>query len=322
MEKRIVSRQGENFLYPNFQSVPSEGTKSPKDLVREFDKEQKEISKKIIEREKHLSRPEDQKIAELKKEEKEFSIAQVEDWGNWEPPIVSSPTEMLETDATLRQTKHRLDKQESQNKEDSPSKKPILPGTYHEDEAEEEMKMIVTTKYKEKLTKRDETFEGTEIKEKENVEEEGDRLNKRIFHHKTEKKELKPKLAMENVIKKVLQQKINLTLEEILSVSPTFIHRLQGISLEEKEAMKSVKTLDIKEDIISIKIKAFEKPRLHYACPLGFMKLFVGKEEYPVIVLVDTGSELNIITEDAAIKAPLSNRKLNMNLRGIGGHTT
>ncbi|MBW0549138.1 hypothetical protein O181_088853 [Austropuccinia psidii MF-1] len=38
MENRIVSRQGLNFLYPNFQRVPSEGTKSPKDLIREFDK--------------------------------------------------------------------------------------------------------------------------------------------------------------------------------------------------------------------------------------------------------------------------------------------
>ncbi|MBW0547378.1 hypothetical protein O181_087093 [Austropuccinia psidii MF-1] len=34
---------------------------------------------------------------------------------------------MLETHAALRQTKQRLAKQESQNKEDSQSKKPILP---------------------------------------------------------------------------------------------------------------------------------------------------------------------------------------------------
>ncbi|MBW0569721.1 hypothetical protein O181_109436 [Austropuccinia psidii MF-1] len=329
MEKRIVSRQGLNFLYPNFQRVPSEGTKSPKDLVREFDKEQKEISNRIIEKEKPLSRPEDQKIVELKKEEKEVSIAQVEDWGNWEPPIVSSPTEMLETHATLRQTKQRLAKQESQNREDSQSKKPILPGTYHEDEAEEEMKIIVPTKYKDKHTKRDEKFEGTESKEKENVEEESDKLNKKMVYHKTEnkevlkdKKELKPKLAIENVIKKILEQKINLTLKEILSVSPAFIHRLQGISLKEKETLKSVNTLEIEEDFIYIRIKDFEKPRLNYSCPLGFMQLFVGKEEYPVMALRDTGSELNIITEDAAIKATLPNRKLNMNLREIGGHTT
>ncbi|MBW0570789.1 hypothetical protein O181_110504 [Austropuccinia psidii MF-1] len=82
MEKRIVSREGLNFFYPNFQRVPSEGIKSPKDLIREFDKEQKEISNKIIEKEKPVSRQEDKKIVELKKEEKDVSIAQVEDWGN------------------------------------------------------------------------------------------------------------------------------------------------------------------------------------------------------------------------------------------------
>ncbi|MBW0479610.1 hypothetical protein O181_019325 [Austropuccinia psidii MF-1] len=38
--------------------------------------------------------------------------------------------------------------------------------------------------------------------------------------------------------------------------------------------------------------------------------------------LVDNGSEMNIILEETAIKASLTSRKLNMNLRGIGGHTT
>ncbi|MBW0582758.1 hypothetical protein O181_122473 [Austropuccinia psidii MF-1] len=192
---------------------------------------------------------------------------------------------MLETHATLRQTKQRLAKKERQNKEDSQSKKPVLPGTYHVNEAEEEMKMIIPTKYKDKNTKRDERFEGTESKEKENFEEESDKLNKRMVHHKTEKKELikdkkelKPKLAIENMIKKVLEQKINLTLVEILAVSPTFIHRLQGISLEEKEAMKSVKTLNIKKDVIYIKIKEFEKKDFIMLVHLGLCKYLLRKK--------------------------------------------
>ncbi|MBW0551090.1 hypothetical protein O181_090805 [Austropuccinia psidii MF-1] len=40
------------------------------------------------------------------------------------------------------------------------------------------------------------------------------------------------------------------------------------------------------------------------------------------MALVDTGSELNIIPEYSAIKAGLTTRFLNMNLRGIGGHRT
>ncbi|MBW0500443.1 hypothetical protein O181_040158 [Austropuccinia psidii MF-1] len=61
---------------------------------------------------------------------------------------------------------------------------------------------------------------------------------------------------------------------------------------------------------------------MHYACPLGFMEIFIGKEEYPIKALVDTGAELNIIPGEIAIKASLTTRNLNMNLRGIGGHTT
>ncbi|MBW0532180.1 hypothetical protein O181_071895 [Austropuccinia psidii MF-1] len=71
---------------------------------------------------------------------------------------------MLETHATLRQTKQIFAQQESQNEEYSQIEKPILPGSYHEDAAEEKMKMIVPTKYKDKHTRRDETLEKTEIK--------------------------------------------------------------------------------------------------------------------------------------------------------------
>ncbi|MBW0543591.1 hypothetical protein O181_083306 [Austropuccinia psidii MF-1] len=45
------------------------------------------------------------------------------------------------------------------------------------------------------------------------------------------------------------------------------------------------------------------------------MEIFIGKEEYPIKELVDTDAELNIILKQIAIN-------LNMNLRGIGGHTT
>ncbi|MBW0563139.1 hypothetical protein O181_102854 [Austropuccinia psidii MF-1] len=92
---------------------------------------------------------------------------------------------MFETHATLRQTNQILDKQEIQSKENSQSKKPILPGTYHEDGAEEEMKMVFANIYKGKHTTRNETFDGTESKEKENVEEKSNKLNQNMAHHKT-----------------------------------------------------------------------------------------------------------------------------------------
>ncbi|MBW0495280.1 hypothetical protein O181_034995 [Austropuccinia psidii MF-1] len=78
----------------------------------------------------------------------------------------------------------------------------------------------------------------------------------------------------------------------------------------------------MQERLLSLKLWDYDTLRLHYACPLRFMELFIGREEYPTMALVDTGSEINIISEELAIKASLTSRKLNMNLRGIGRHTT
>ncbi|MBW0461448.1 hypothetical protein O181_001163 [Austropuccinia psidii MF-1] len=52
------------------------------------------------------------------------------------------------------------------------------------------------------------------------------------------------------------------------------------------------------------------------------MEIFIGKEEYRITALVDTGEELNIIPEEIEIKYPLKTRKLSMKFRGIGVHTT
>ncbi|MBW0500466.1 hypothetical protein O181_040181 [Austropuccinia psidii MF-1] len=52
------------------------------------------------------------------------------------------------------------------------------------------------------------------------------------------------------------------------------------------------------------------------------MEVSLGREEYYKMPLVHIGSEINMIPEEIAIKSSLTSRKLNMNLRGIGGHTT
>ncbi|MBW0545162.1 hypothetical protein O181_084877 [Austropuccinia psidii MF-1] len=130
-----------------------------------------------------------------------------------------------------------------------------------------------------------------------------------------------PMLIIEHVMKKILEQKINITLEEIFSMSPTLIDKLQNTTTQEKEVIKSVNTSNIQERVLSLKLRDYDTPRLHYACSLEFMEVFIGREEYPTTALADTGSEINIIPEEIAIKASLTGRKLNMNFRGIGGHT-
>ncbi|MBW0541353.1 hypothetical protein O181_081068 [Austropuccinia psidii MF-1] len=80
--------------------------------------------------------------------------------------------------------------------------------------------------------------------------------------------------------------------------------------------------MDLQERLLTSGFKEVPKSKIHYACPLGFMEILIGKEEYPIRALVDTGEELNIIPEEIAIEFSLTRRNLNMNFRGIGGHTT
>ncbi|MBW0529604.1 hypothetical protein O181_069319, partial [Austropuccinia psidii MF-1] len=268
-------------------------------------------------------------VIEERKGEKAAAIAQIEEWGNWKPPQISPENEYIRINVGLRKTRQRDARQESQSQTQQEDKNEVhkpfkkkIPGSYHEeDESEEEIRVLIPTKYKKKQ-------EGKEL-DNDDIEIISKEKNNEVLIQDSQKMELKnkvkstannPKLIIEHVMKKILEQKINLTLEEILSISPTFIDKLQNLTTQEREVIKSVNTSNIQERLLSSKLWDYDTPRLHYACPLGFMEVFIGREEYPTMALVDTGSEINIILEEIAIKASLTSRKLNMNLRGIGGH--
>ncbi|MBW0514635.1 hypothetical protein O181_054350 [Austropuccinia psidii MF-1] len=277
--------------------------------------------------------PKKQEIAviEESKGEKATAIAQIEEWGNWKPPQISTENENLQINVGLRQTRQRASRQrsksqtqqEDKNETCKPFKKKI-PGAYHEeDEAEEEIRVLIPTKYKK-------TQEGKE-KDNDYIEIISRDKNKKGLRQESQKMESKdkvtstannPKLIDEHVMKKILEQKMNLTIEEIISISSTFIDKLQNLTTQEKEVIKSVNMSNIQERLLSLELHDYDTPRLHYAFPLGFMEVFIGREEYPTMDLVNTGSGNNIIPEEIEIKASLTSRKLNMNLRGIGGHTT
>ncbi|MBW0555997.1 hypothetical protein O181_095712 [Austropuccinia psidii MF-1] len=80
--------------------------------------------------------------------------------------------------------------------------------------------------------------------------------------------------------------------------------------------------MDIQERLLAFGFKEIPTTKINYACPLGFMEIFIRKEEYPIKALVDTGAEIKIIPKEIEIKSALTTRKLKMNLMGIGGHTT
>ncbi|MBW0525397.1 hypothetical protein O181_065112 [Austropuccinia psidii MF-1] len=120
---------------------------------------------------------------------------------------------------------------------------------------------------------------------------------------------------------KVLDQKFNLTLEEILTISPRFKEEMKFLSDTEKKYLMSLKSINTEEqELPQEKIIVIDK--IHFSCPLGMMDILIGQKEYTVKALVDTGAELNIIPENESIKAGLAMRTLDMKLRGIGGHST
>ncbi|MBW0559872.1 hypothetical protein O181_099587 [Austropuccinia psidii MF-1] len=103
---------------------------------------------------------------------------------------------------------------------------------------------------------------------------------------------------------------------------PKFFNQLKNLTEEEKKSINSIDTKEIQTKLINHHLGNYEQPKLHYSCPLEFMQVYLGEEGHEIMALVDTGSELNIIPEDSAIKAGLTTRYLNMNLRGIGRHYT
>ncbi|MBW0533994.1 hypothetical protein O181_073709 [Austropuccinia psidii MF-1] len=144
LDKRIVRTQGASYLFPNYQRVPMEGNESVKEIVRAFAKEQPELNKKFMEKPTVKPKPEeDIKPTEKKPEDKSTSIAHVEVWSNWKPPTISSANDPFESHIGLRQKKQIMERQ-SQNQEQK--KKAAIPGTYIEEEKEEE-RVIIPTKF-------------------------------------------------------------------------------------------------------------------------------------------------------------------------------
>ncbi|MBW0583785.1 hypothetical protein O181_123500 [Austropuccinia psidii MF-1] len=209
LEKRIVLKHGGTYLFTNFQRVPTEGHKSAKELVRNFAKDQDNFTMKMMEQS-------------------------------------NLPPKKQET-TVIEQTRQRASRQENQNETQQEDKnethKPFkkkIPGTYNEeDEAEEEMRVLIPTKKKKEQEGKEVENDDIEIiskdKTKEGLRQESQKME---LKYKVKSTANTPNPIIEHVIKKILEQKTNLTLEEILSMSSTFIDKLQNLTTQEKEVIK------------------------------------------------------------------------------------
>ncbi|MBW0579973.1 hypothetical protein O181_119688 [Austropuccinia psidii MF-1] len=192
-------------------------------------------------------------IIQLKKDDSATSIAKVEGWGSWQPPVISSANEPPLNNYGLRNTKERNSRSENTNQDSLRShskfktpinKRPNIPGAYIEYEQKEEEKTIIPTKYKPQLVKNEKEIlpQEPKIDQTEDTQEPMNKVNERKII-KEEKLDIQEIMAQ--IIKKVLDQKINLTLEQTLVMSPRFFNKLKNLSEEEKKSINSIDTKEV-----------------------------------------------------------------------------
>ncbi|MBW0490234.1 hypothetical protein O181_029949 [Austropuccinia psidii MF-1] len=163
---------------------------------------------------------------------------------------------------------------------DTIKKNTSSPGGFIEEEEAGEESVIIPTKYSQREGVYSEGFNKTtkDGSDKElSIEEQGS--------------------IIERFIDNIMDQKINLTLEEI-EISP--------IQIQEKITMQEIIIQD----------------KTHYSCPLGMIEVSVGQKGHIVQALTEAGAELSIIPEVKSIKERLPRRVLKIRLIGIGGHRT
>ncbi|MBW0555715.1 hypothetical protein O181_095430 [Austropuccinia psidii MF-1] len=117
--KKWVIRQGFNYLYPNWERVPNDRKFPRKYLVREFQREQEELKRKLEKKTKE---------EEQKKKEKSTGFISMDNWDDGEPLCISKGLEEPFWYAYgLRNTKQRIENQEKSKAQPLPSKETIQP---------------------------------------------------------------------------------------------------------------------------------------------------------------------------------------------------
>ncbi|OAV89103.1 hypothetical protein PTTG_28811 [Puccinia triticina 1-1 BBBD Race 1] len=116
--------------------------------------------------------------------------------------------------------------------------------------------------------------------------------------------------AIEGVLKKISGLKVpDLTVSELLAVAPSVAEGMKRwvsrkrVEVGAEELKVSSGTL---AEGVDFKASGFE-PRL-YSCPLGYLPCLVGDEESTASPLVDSGSQLNLISDAMANKFNISPR--------------
>ncbi|MBW0497007.1 hypothetical protein O181_036722 [Austropuccinia psidii MF-1] len=109
-----------------------------------------------------------------------------------------------------------------------PKKKEAIPVNYIEEEKEEERVIIPTKFQNSNIPKPDQPEEEIGNIANRNEDEDNTKEEKKVMKH--QKKQVEPKLEIDEIIKKIMKQQTNLTIGEISRMSPNFVHKSQELS--------------------------------------------------------------------------------------------
>jgi hypothetical protein len=340
IEKRLVFKQGPNFYYPNRQPIPTDGKESVCELARKYAEKD------------GMTQQEDKKTnsatwthnEELPMQMPTTSMIEINQWDMWSPPVIhcNEQDPEYEVGFGLRRSARLGDKsqptqsrpeevikpaesvpkppppnQEANKNPAAPKKRrPSYPGAWVEGASDNDSSdgSVIQEPVKSK---------GKEKEKEKKEEEEG---SKELTGKPTDKAKVGGGLR-----KKILKQSFTLTLEELLLIAPRFIQELHHFAEEEsKTILQSQQSGRVNSGEFDEELDG-QRPEFHmddykplqpltYACPLGFVDVTINGRK--VKALVDSGSELNIMPEEQAIKLQLPTKEVHMRITGIGGHTS
>ncbi|KAI7943547.1 hypothetical protein MJO28_011075 [Puccinia striiformis f. sp. tritici] len=291
------------YYYPNGSPIMATKDDSVRTLVHRHLEDQRKLSGPV-------SNPSPDKAVQ----EPKVSVVELEEWGSWIPPQVpGNQEEFMQTNIGfgLRKSQRVQDKQASPTNQSEPNKTQTPPLNQEGNKTRARRKSVPGS------------WDDEDVEEEESVETPKSQstvpVKKKNPVVKSKGDEEPSCKLNESIRKKFYKQTYTLSLEEILKFAPKFLQHLQDSQGEEERSvsMGRIRT-GIPEDFPETGDD--ESTGLNYTCPVGMVDMTIGKRK--IRTLVDTGAEMNIITESLANQLGLVTTEIFMRLRGIGGHYT
>ncbi|KNZ50775.1 hypothetical protein VP01_4244g1 [Puccinia sorghi] len=336
LDKKLLFKQGPNYYYPNQEPIPSDGSESIQDLVRNYAEKAK-----VQEDEKKANAMEWQPMEAPLMKIPTTSLISTNKWEMWSPLEMhhGEDDEDNHVGFGLQQSQRLGNKRKEKEKAEE-----SVPGKTSESTGksltvppnQEANKKLPVAK------KRRPSYPGVWVEGDSDDESSDASGNQEPAKNpgKKPEKSVEEKLVKDSegqvvdkgkvgggLRKKIVKQSFTLTFEEILLIAPKFIQEQQNLCTEEVKLAEHSQNSGrcnwsdfIEDDYIGEECHRSCGKSLTYACPQGFVNLTINGRK--LRALVDSGAKLNIMPEEVALRLESPTREIRMNIMGIGGHSS